>query len=77
MDKRPLNDFVHCECGVTYISGYLHCPKCGLNNEQATDIVSNEIWIEQEQLVRDREASTTSGLRDTSGESSCITGTYS
>ena len=30
--ERPKNDFVHCTCGATYISGYTHCPKCGLKN---------------------------------------------
>jgi hypothetical protein len=34
MDKeeRPKNNFVHCVCGITYISGYTHCPKCGVPN---------------------------------------------
>ncbi len=35
MDKqkeRPKNKFVHCTCGVTYISGYTHCPSCGKVN---------------------------------------------
>jgi len=32
-NKRPLNKFVHCSCGATYISGYTHCPKCGKRNE--------------------------------------------
>ena len=32
-DKERLkNNFVHCICGVTYISGYTHCPKCGVKN---------------------------------------------
>ena len=31
-DERPLNKFVHCTCGVTYISGYTHCPNCGKIN---------------------------------------------
>ena len=29
---RPLNKFIHCKCGATYISGYLQCPKCGESN---------------------------------------------
>lgn len=32
MNTRPMNQFVHCGCGVTYISGYKHCPKCGVQN---------------------------------------------
>ena len=32
MTQRLLNGFVHCECSVTYISGYTHCPKCGKKN---------------------------------------------
>ena len=31
-DERPRNKFVHCVCGVTYISGYTHCPSCGRVN---------------------------------------------
>ena len=33
MGDRPLNDFVYCSCGVTYISGYTHCPHCNKRNE--------------------------------------------
>ena len=32
MAERPRNEFVHCECGVVYISGYTHCPVCGRKN---------------------------------------------
>ena len=31
-EKRQLNKFVHCVCGITYISGYTHCPSCGKVN---------------------------------------------
>ena len=31
-EDRKLNEFVHCTCGITYISGYTHCPKCGKAN---------------------------------------------
>ena len=31
-EARPLGKFVYCKCGVHYISGYLHCPKCGIDN---------------------------------------------
>ncbi len=31
-DKRPLNKFITCVCGVIYISGYTHCPSCGKVN---------------------------------------------
>ena len=41
-DKRPLNDFVHCSCGVAYISGYTHCPKCGKKNEAINKIISDK-----------------------------------
>ena len=30
--KRPLNDFITCVCGIHYISGYTHCPSCGIHN---------------------------------------------
>ncbi len=30
--KRPLNESIHCSCGVIYISGYTHCPSCGKVN---------------------------------------------
>ncbi len=31
--KRKLNGFIHCKgCKITYISGYTHCPNCGLEN---------------------------------------------
>ena len=29
---RKLNGFVQCVCGIAYISGYTHCPKCGIIN---------------------------------------------
>jgi len=29
---RPMNLFVECKCGIKYISGYTHCPNCGLSN---------------------------------------------
>ena len=32
--KRPLNDFIHCTCGIVFISGYTHCPKCGKVNQK-------------------------------------------
>ena len=38
MTKRPLNDFVHCVCGITYISGYTHCPRCSAKNNRVPQI---------------------------------------
>ncbi len=38
MTKRPLNDFVHCSCGITYISGYTHCPSCNAKNNRIPQI---------------------------------------
>ena len=36
-EKRQLNKFVHCICGVIYISGYTHCPSCGkVNSDDQT-----------------------------------------
>ena len=29
---RKLNNFIVCVCGILYISGYTHCPKCGVVN---------------------------------------------
>jgi len=37
---RSLNKFMHCKCGVTYISGYTHCPNCGIQNIR--DLKPNE-----------------------------------
>ncbi len=31
-NKRPLNEYIHCVCGIIYISGYTHCPSCGIQN---------------------------------------------
>ena len=31
-EDRPPDNFVTCVCGVIYISGYTHCPKCGVIN---------------------------------------------
>ena len=32
LNMDTANKFVNCPCGVTYISGYTHCPKCGVAN---------------------------------------------
>ena len=47
MDKqvRELNGFVHCVCGVMYISGYTHCPKCGVQNPNDTKEKESEVHI--------------------------------
>ena len=60
--NRPLNDFVHCSCGVTYISGYTHCPKCGTTNIAALqdkEEVSNHIAEEFDKILEEVADTTT------------------
>ena len=48
-ENRPLNDFISCECGIKYVSGYLQCPKCGERNEDAYQIQNNEVGVHRRQ----------------------------
>ena len=51
--ERRLNDFIVCVCGIQYISGYTHCPKCGVKNPNDTkDINENSNAIDNTVLLQ-------------------------